>query len=72
MTGDAVEDTEWDQFVFKYKHYKTLARVTKDSASHLLECLSSEVCHVLFSTNGREISTQTEQILLANISQDSD
>ena len=43
MSGDAVEDTEWEQFVFRYEQYKTLAGVIKDSSSHLLECLSSEV-----------------------------
>ena len=41
MTGNAVEDTEWDKFIFKYEHYKSLAGVTKDFASRLLECLSS-------------------------------
>ena len=67
MTGDAMEDTEWEQFVFRYEQYKTLAGVTKDSSSHLLECLSSEVYGVLFSTYGREISSQTEAALLENI-----
>ena len=42
-----------------YEQYKTLAGVTKDSSSHLLECLSSEVYGVLFSTYGRDISFQT-------------
>ena len=60
MSGDAVEAEDWDEFVFKFEHYKTLAGVTSDSASHLLECLSSEVYSVLFSTHGREISKQTE------------
>ena len=59
MTGDAMEDTEWEQFVFRYEQYKTLVGVTKDSSSHLLECLSSEVYGVLFSTYGRDISFQT-------------
>ena len=67
MTGDAVEAHDWEQFVFKYEQYKTLAGVTKDSSSHLLECLSSEVYGVLFSTYGRAISSQTEQDLLNNI-----
>ena len=31
----------------------------KDSSGHLLECLSSEVYGVLFSTYGRDISFQT-------------
>ena len=44
MTGDAVEDTDWEQFVFKFEQYKTLAGVTKDSSSHLLECLSTVCC----------------------------
>ena len=35
MIGDAVKDTDWAQFVFKSQHYKTLAWVTTDSASHL-------------------------------------
>ena len=48
MTGDAVEAQDWDKFVFMYKHYKTLAGVTKDSSSHLLECLSSDVYSILF------------------------
>ena len=34
MTGDAVEDTNWEQFVFKFEQYKTLAGVTKESSSH--------------------------------------
>ena len=67
MVGDAVEDTDWEQFAFKYEQYKTLAGVTKDSSSHLLECLSSEVYSVLFSTYGRHISSQTEADLLGNI-----
>ena len=29
MAGDAVEDTDWEQFVFRYEQYKTLAGVTK-------------------------------------------
>ena len=66
MTGDAVEAEDWDEFVFKFEHYKTLAGVTNDSASHLLECLSSEVYSVLFSTHGREISNQTEANLIKN------
>ena len=67
MTGDAVEDTDWEQFVFKFEQYKTLAGVTKDSSSHLLECLSTEVYSVLFSTYGRGISSQSEAELLLNI-----
>ena len=67
MTGDAVEAEDWDEFVFKYRHYKTLAGVTKDSSSHLLECLSTEVYSILFSTYGEEISAQTEADLLKNI-----
>ena len=67
MTGDAVEAQDWDEFVFKYEHYKKLAGVTSDSSSHLLECLSSEVYSILFSTYGREISTQTEAELVQNI-----
>ena len=59
--------TEWEQFVFRYEQYKTLAGVTRDSSSHLLECLSPEVYSVLFSTYGREISSQTEADLLGNI-----
>ena len=67
MSGDAVEDTEWEQFVFRYEQYKTLAGVTRDSSSHFLECFSPEVYSVLFSTYGREISSQTEADLLGNI-----
>ena len=32
MPGDAVEAEDWDEFEFKYGHYKTLAGVTKDSS----------------------------------------
>ena len=67
MIGDAVKDTDWAQFVFKSQHYKTLAWVTTDSASHLLECFSSEVYSILFSTYGEGISSQTEATLLSNI-----
>ena len=62
MTGDAVEAQDWEQFVFKYEQYKTLAGVTKDSSSHLLECLSSEFYSVL-----RAISSHSELDLLQNI-----
>ena len=69
MSGDAdaVEDKDWEKFVFQYEHYKTLVGVTKDSSSHLFECLSFEVYDVLFSTYGREITTQTEATLWVNI-----
>ena len=67
MTGNAVEAHDWDQFVFSYEQYKTVAGVTKDSASHLLECLSTEVYSILFSTYGREVSNHTEADLLINI-----
>ena len=67
MSGDAVEAEDWDEFIFKFETYKERAGVTNNSTSHLLECLSSEVHSVLFSTHGREISKQTEANLLKNI-----
>ncbi len=67
MTGDAVEDKDWEQFVFKYEQYKTLAGVTRGSTSHLLECLSNEVYSVLFNTYGSDIKSQSEAELLFNI-----
>ena len=65
--GDAVEEEDWDELVLKFEYYKTLAGVINDSVSHLLECLSSEVYSVIFSTHGREVSNQTEVNLLKNI-----
>ena len=67
MSGDAVEAEDWDEFTYKYEQYKELAGVTNASTSHLLECLSSEIYSVVFSTYGREISKQTEANLLQNI-----
>jgi hypothetical protein len=49
MTSNAVENTDWEQFIVKFEQYKTSADVTKDSSRHLLECLSPEVYSVLFS-----------------------
>ena len=51
MTGDAVDYTDWEQFVFKYEQYNTLAGAAWDSSSHLLDCLSTEVYSKLFNTD---------------------
>ena len=59
ILDDAVDDTDWEQFMFKYEQYKTLAGVTRDSSSHLLECLTIEVYSGLFITYGYNISSQS-------------
>ena len=67
MTGDAVEDTDWERFVFQYEQYKKLAGINSDASSHLLACLSTEVYNVLFATYGRTLTDQTELQLQVNI-----
>ena len=39
LTADTVEDTDFEQFQFMFQEYKKLARLGKNSPSHLLECL---------------------------------
>ena len=67
MPGDAVEDKDWDHFIFQFKTYKKLAGIDTDSYSHLIQCLSPEVHKVLFSTYGEEIMSMTEAHLTDNI-----
>ena len=58
ISGDAVEDVRVVHLSKRIVH-NTPAGFNNDSSSHLLECLSSEVYGVLFSTYGREITLQT-------------
>ena len=37
MPGDAVEDKDWERFVFQFQHNKKLAGFVTDSSSHVLE-----------------------------------
>ena len=67
MTGDAVEDKDWEQFVFKYEQYKLLADVKKDCTSRHLECLGNDVYSILFNTYSGDIKSQAEAVLLGNI-----
>ena len=67
MPGDAVEDKNWDRFIFQFEHYKKLAGVDADSSRHLLECFSNEDHEVLFSTYGKEITGMTEVDLTSRL-----
>ena len=67
MPGDAVEDNNWDRFIFQFEHYKKLAGVDSDSSRHLLECFSNEDHEVLFSTYGKEITGMTEADLSSKL-----
>ena len=67
MPGDAVEDKDWERFMFMFDHYKKLVGLDTNSSSHLLECLSTEVHDVLFSTYGKEIIGITEADLTSKL-----
>ena len=67
MPGDAVEDKNWDRFIFQFEHYKKLAGVDADSSRHLLECFSNEDHEELFSTYGKEITGMTEADLISKL-----
>jgi hypothetical protein len=69
LSGESVDETGWALFMHEWARYKTLAELTDNLPSHLQDCLSPEINRVLFSTHGRELLTQTETVMLANIKQ---
>ena len=67
MTGDAMEDTEFDRFAFMFEQYKQVAGIATNAPSHLLECLCPAIYHILYNTYGRALTDQSEKQLFTNI-----
>jgi hypothetical protein len=58
MSGGAVEDTDYDRFVFQFEQYKQLAGIASNA---------QEIYHILYNTYGRALTNQLEAQHLVNI-----
>ena len=51
MAGDAVEDSDFDRFLFMFEQYKQLAGIATNASGQLLECFSPEIYQILYDSS---------------------
>lgn len=67
LSGQAVEQEEYDHFVYLFDQYKSRLSNPGEGGTLLRECLGEDVSRILYCTFGTSLSTQTEEQLKTNI-----
>ena len=60
LTGQALEQEEYDHFLYMFEQYKARLGQDQDGATLLRECLGTDVSRILFANVGEELSKFTE------------
>ena len=60
LTGQALEQEDYDHFLYLFEQYKTKLGQDQDGATLLRECLGTDVSRILYANFGEELSKFSE------------
>ena len=67
LTGQALEQEDYDHFLYMFEQYKARLGQDEDAATLLRECLGADVSKILYANVGEDLSKFTEVEIKDNI-----